>query len=503
MSNIILIMTDQQRLDTMHYAAPDSLCVTPVLDALAEESLCFTNAYTVSPVCTPARAALHTGLYPSVTGMNTNIYQEGCQTHEIADRPFLLSRRLESQGYACGFTGKWHLGLGRDKTSSSEGMELLARREKGYMGADAYLHCGTLPSDIGFIGDDFPGHGNGGHNTPQFLQYLQDHGLERTMTGAYRGNRPGDHSKGAVITSGEKTSVEYFLSQRALKITDQLAATRHPFFLALNFWGPHEPYYALAEDYALYQNLSIPPWPSFTGSTAVESRLHMLVQRPEKNWSFFENNLRHYYAVIANIDRQIGRFLDGLRSRGLYDDSWIIFTADHGDSQGCHNGMENKSGHMYDDTTKIPLMIRPPHGLTCSITSCLASTVDLYATILDIAGLPSSTWQSGFSLLPLLSAPNTPIREDIVTECVSAFPVIATQRMYRRSNLKYVFNAGGRDELYHLSSDPHEMRNLIDTPAYAELLRDMREGLSYAMERNGDPTVPWFCKMNHIREWAL
>ena len=140
MSNIILIVTDQQRLDTMHYAAPASPCVTPSLDALAGESLCFTNAYTTTPVCTPARASLHTGLYPSVTGMCTNIYQDGCQTHELADRPYLLSRRLQSQGYACGYTGKWHLGLGRDKQASSEGRALLDRWEKGYMAADAYLH---------------------------------------------------------------------------------------------------------------------------------------------------------------------------------------------------------------------------------------------------------------------------------------------------------------------------------------------------------------------------
>ncbi len=504
MSNIILIVTDQQRLDTMHYAAPASPCVTPSLDALAGESLCFTNAYTTTPVCTPARASLHTGLYPSVTGMCTNIYQDGCQTHELADRPYLLSRRLQSQGYACGYTGKWHLGLGRDKQASSEGRALLDRWEKGYMAADAYLHYGTLPTDIGFIGDDFPGHGNGGNETPQFLDYLSKKHLRQVREHAYRGSRPGDHSKGALITSGEETSIEYFLATRALEITDQLTGTGQPFFLTLNFWGPHEPYYALAEDYALYENLRLPPWPSFTDSKSVESRVHTLVQRPEKGWDFFENNLRHYYAVLTNIDRQIGRFLDGLRARGLYDDCWIIFMADHGDSQGCHNGMENKSGHMYDDTTKIPLMIRPPKGLAApAVVPHLASTVDIYSTILEIAGCPGQLRQSGVSLVPLLTHPDQPVREDVVVECVSAFPVIATQRMYRKGSIKYVFNAGGRDELYDLAADPWEMHNLVDDPTRAELLQEMREQLSYAMERNGDPAVPWFCKMNRIRNWAL
>ena len=183
--NVILIVTDQQRLDTMHYARAASPCRTPALDALAAESLCFTNAYTNAPVCTPARSALHTGLYPSVTGMCTTLYQHGCSAHEIADRPFLLSRRLQAAGYGCGYTGKWHLGMGRDKTASAEGRQLLERREAGYMGVEAYLHYGTLPTDVGFIGDDFPGHGNGGYGTELFQSYLRENGLTLELRDTY------------------------------------------------------------------------------------------------------------------------------------------------------------------------------------------------------------------------------------------------------------------------------------------------------------------------------
>lgn len=499
--NVIVIMTDQHRLDTMHYACPESPCVTPALDALAQESLCFTNAYTTAPVCTPARSSLHTGLYPSATGMCSNIYQHGCDTHELADVPWLLSRRLGAAGYRCGYTGKWHLGLGADKTASSEGRELLARRQRGYMAAEAYLHYGTLPSDVGFLGDDFPGHGDGGHRTEPFLRYLREQGLEQVLTDTYRGTRKGDHSKGGVITSGEETDPTCFLGLRARELVDALSG-EEPFFLALNFWGPHEPYYVLPEDLALYSELEIPPWPSFTGSDAVENKLHRLVQRPEQDWSFFQKNLRHYYAAITGIDRQVGHLVAHLKERGLYDESYIIFCADHGDSQGCHNGMENKSGHMYDETVKIPLMIKPPGGTAGMVTDRLASTVDIYATVLDIAGHGPDFWQAGHSLLPLLERPEEPVRSYAVCESVSAFPLICFQRMYREGDQKYVFNCGGDDELYDCRTDPHELCNLVKDPAWAPRLREMRLGLAKAMYHHGDDAAPWLCKMEHLLEWS-
>lgn len=501
--NIILIVTDQHRLDAMRYANPAAPCLTPALDALAGDSLCFTNAYTVSPVCTPARSALHTGLYPSVTGMCTNIYQHGCDTHELADAPYLLSRRLGAAGYRCGYTGKWHLGLGRDKTASAEGWELLARREQGYMGAEAYLHYGTLPSDVGFTGDDFPGHGNGGHGTELFQRYLRENGLRQELTDLYRGRRKGDHSKGGVITSGEETTPEYFLYLRSRQIIQELRKGGGPFLMALNFWGPHEPYYVTREDYSLYQDMEIPPWPSFTGSKEVENKLHRLVQRPEKDWAFFAGNLRHYYAAITGIDRQIGRLMGYLKDEGLYDGSYVIFCADHGDSQGCHNGMENKSGHLYNETTKIPLMIKPPKGMAHTVTERLASTVDIYASMLHAAGYGEEHWQAGHSLLPLLDEPDKAVRDSVVCECVSAFPLVAMQRMYRAGDFKYVFNCGGADELYDEKNDPCELHNLADDPACQDRLLAMRQGLAEAMYRHGDDAAPWFCKMNHILDWTL
>lgn len=500
--NIILIVTDQHRADTFHYCNSQSPCITPNLDALAGESLCFDNAYTTAPICTPARASLHTGLNPSVTGLCSNIYQPGCTTHELADRPWLLSRRLQANDYRCGYTGKWHLGMGKDKSASAEGRKLLKRMQKFDMCADAYLQYGTLPTDVGFTGDDFPGHGDGGNETPQFQAYLKENGLQQTIEGKYGAERPGDHSRGGTITTGEKTTIEYFLSQRAREITEELKGQDAPFFLALNFWGPHEPYYVTQEDLALYEGLEIPPWPGFEQGKKPVNRLQTVVQRPEKDWSFFANNLRHYYAAITNIDRQIGRYLDYLRQEGLYDNSYIIVTADHGDSQGCHSGLENKTYHMYEETTRIPLLIKPPKGIPQKTVHYLANTCDVYATILDIAGEPACNSQHGISFLPYLQGETQPLRTETVTESVGAFPMLASQRMYRTGEYKYVFNCAGDDELYRLTSDPQEQDNLAGKEEYADVLQQMRDGLAAYMYRIQDPLAPFYCKMNRLERWA-
>lgn len=498
--NIILIVTDQHRLDTFHYYNKNAPCQTPALDALAEESCCFTNAYTTSPICTPARSSLHTGLYPSTTGLCTNIYQAGSTTHELADKPYLLSRRLGAQDYRCGYTGKWHLGLGKDKNASFEGQLLIQRMEQGFMAGDAYLNYGTLPTDIGFVGDDFPGHGDGGGKTPQFLYYLKNNGLTQIIENRYGGERPGDHSRGGIIVSGEETTVEYYLGKRAREITESIKGK--PFFMAVNFWGPHEPYYVTQEDYSCYATMQFPPSPGFQCGGTVENRLHCAVQRPEMDWSFFQNNLRHYYAAITGIDRQIGRYIDYLKQTGLYDQSYIIVTADHGDSQGCHNGLENKSYHMYDETTKIPLMVKLPKGSSQMVTDQLANTCDIYATILDLSG-DHDSYNHGISLTPCLNGEKQTVRTATVVENLGAFPIIATQRMYRSDQWKYIFNCAGQDELYDLLSDSCELHNLIAVPQYAGQLQALREGLATYMENIGDRLAPFFCKMNHLGRWQL
>lgn len=504
--NILFIFTDQHRADSLSCYNKDTLCKTPNIDSITKNSVVFNNAYTTCPVCTPARSSVHTGLYPSKTGMEANSFETGARTHEIMDNPNLLSRRLQTVDYKLGYTGKWHLGVGKDKTETVEGRSLLSIQNKGFMESGAYTNYGTLPTDLGFVGDDFPGHGNGGWHYPQFKKYLENNNLKLEIINTEGNLLPGDHSITGEIISPIETTIEHYLVERTINIIDECIKEDKPFFFNLNFWGPHSPFYAPTKYLDMYRNIEIPQWPSFNKDISTEPRIYGLLRRPELDWDFFQNTLRHYYACISHIDNQIGRLINYLKEKGIYDNTVIIFSADHGDNQGCHGKMENKSYSMYDDTTNIPLFIKPAikdyDGYT---QSAFAGTCDIYATILDLAGyVPNDEYGfgDGRSLAPFISEKNiTDWSDEIVSTGMGAFPIVTTQRMYRKGKYKYVFNGAGEDQLFDMEKDKYEMNNLVLDPQYKEILYDIKNSFADWMDRNGDIIRDSFCKINRIKEW--
>ncbi|WMJ23869.1 sulfatase-like hydrolase/transferase [Paludicola sp. MB14-C6] len=505
--NIIFICTDQHRVDTLSSYKKDTICKTPTFDELASQSVVFDNAYTTCPVCTPARSSMQTGLYPSKTGLETNSYQTGARTHEIQDTPFLLSRRLNSIGYQAGFTGKWHLGVGKDKTASEEGQWVIQNLDKGFMESAAYLGYGSLPTDVGYIGDDFPGHGCGGWRYNEFKQYLKDNDLELEIINQTKDKRPGDHSTVGEVTSPIESTIEYYLVERAKSIVNHLLESDKPFFLNVNFWGPHEPFFAPTKYLDLYRNVEIPQWESFSEDTTNAPRIYELLRRPELDWSFFQDTLRHYYACTTHIDAQVGRFIDYLKEKGIYDDTVIIFSADHGDNQGCHGGLENKSYSMYDDTTKIPLYMKPAIADYEGYTQhALVGTCDIYATILQMAGYnlnDSFGYGDGRPLTGFIEDKNQPWCDEIVTEGMGAFSIVVTQRMFRKGKYKYVFNGADQDQLFDMEVDPNELHNLIDNSDYVEILLSLKNSFADWMTEHNDIIRDSFCKLNRIKEWKL
>lgn len=477
--NILVIFTDQHRTDTLGCYDPEGICQTPHLDGIAEQSTVFQEAYTVCAVCSPARASLQTGLYPHKHGVEANIYGHGCRVHELPDSEYLMSRRLLEAGYSVGYTGKWHIG---------EGGASALKNAKGLRPFIAPEYSG-MPTDLGFEGDDFPGHGGGGYRYPQFLEYLEKNNLSFDV--AERNNYGGGHTTTGEVTSPLESTNEYYLVEQAIHYIEQFRDRDKPFCFQLHFWGPHEPFFAPTEFLDLYRDVEIPPWPNFDDDGRGKPAFHGRFRRGDEPWSFWENSLRHYYGFMTSIDAQVGRLMDYLKAHDLYDNTAILFSGDHGDSQGCHGGIENKSFHMYEETIRIPLFVKPARAESKRRdVNALVNTCDLYATILDLSGVSSEiiNEQDGRSLVPFVrdESPDG-WRDSLVSEGLSCTGILCTHRMIRQGDWKYVFYASGTDELYNLQEDPGERVNVIDNPEYAQDLKKLQQSLYEWMTETQDP----------------
>lgn len=468
--NILFILTDQHRLEAVSSYA-DTVCQTPNIDRLADEGVQFDRAYTPCPVCTPARASIMTGQFPHSHGMCDNVASLGCSVHSIPDRSELLSRRLDDAGYNCGYTGKWHLAPDDSNT------EIFGREVEQ-----------TVPSDVGFEGQDFPGHGDGGWQYPEYQSYLEENGFSLELDALE--SSPG--GRASVVETPTEATVPYFLTEHTISLLERFDGTNEPFFLWHNFWGPHEPYRPSREYYEQYREQEIPPWPNADWPADDIPGTHhcrLSEEAATTTWEEWEDVVRHYYAFTSMIDAQIGRLLDCLERLELFEETVVVFAADHGETLGSHGGLEDKGFHHFEEIMHVPLIVRFPNGQWANTNrEELVSLLDLYPTFLDIAGVDaSSTDVHGRSLEPLLDGRVTDWRDAVGVEFHGLGGVAHTQRTVLMDDLKYGYNPGGTDELYDLSIDPHETQNLIDNREYADELAALRAQLDDWMKSTDDP----------------
>ena len=380
--NIVFIFTDQQRLSTLRTYG-ETPCRTPNLDAIAERSVVFDNAYTSCPLCSPARATIMTGLYPTQHGVTSNCGNSSCAVPNLHDRPGLLSRRLQSAGYECLYTGKWHLGMPSDSVFGD-------------------TIPPTLPKDVGFVGQNFPGHGGGGFSYPEYHEYLErvghDHKVRQVHT---LGDGFVPHF--GILEEPVEATVPYFLTEHSIAQIDRGLETDSPFFLWHNFWGPHEPYFVPERYYEMYRDVAIPEWPNYRWPAGQMEGPHQVAINPsydELSWEEWAEAIRHYYAFMTLIDEQIGRLVDYLGHRGVLDDTLLVFSADHGETLGSHGGLMDKGIFHFEEIQHIPMLLRMPGGAHAgSRRSELVSLVDLYPTFLHAAGVAQANAECRMDLL--------------------------------------------------------------------------------------------------------
>jgi arylsulfatase A-like enzyme len=456
--NYLIIVTDQQRIDTLG-AYGSRICQTPALDQLAASGIRFDNAYSICALCSPARASIYTGLFPHRHGLVVN-------EDEFSDDVQLVSQGFGEADYSCGFVGKWHCG------------------QK------------NLPRDFCFEGMNVPGYGNCA-KTAEYQRYLQQRDLQRGEivplgTGWYN-----NILLNGILTGPEESTVPYFLAEQTIEMLTQYAENDRPFLLFCNFWGPHAPYLPTEPYASLYDPTEIPPWGNFDDSLIGKPEAHRQYRdaflgpgNALRSWDEWSTWVANYFGFVTMIDAQIGRILDALDQLGLADDTVVLFTTDHGDHTGAHGGIHDKSTMMYQETYHIPFILRIPGVEGAQTVNQPITNMDVTPTLYDLAGISPGCQLDGRSLVPLFSETAPDWEQDVM--CVFNGHHFAYQsRMVTDGRYKYVFNAPEIDEFYDLEADPWELQNLITDGAYAEQISHMRSRLIHWVEKSGDPLTEW------------
>lgn len=437
MNNIILIMADQFRADCIGFSGNRQI-LTPYLDDLAASGCYFQRGYSNSPVCVPARACLLTGQKPSNTGFFNNNFKVPWNFENT------LVHQLQRSGYQTINVGKNHFCPQRAK-----------------LGYEINLLYETKPSEAG---------------TPcEYHSWLRERG-----NGFYEDTAL-KHSRNAWTvlpwTGPTELHPSEWTATTAIDQLNRLDPTR-PFFMKVSFHRPHPPLDPPLHCWDLYRDVEledpgIGDWaPSFDEDT------HCLI--PFEGRIPREHLIRAkkaYYAQITHIDSQIGRLTDYLKDRKIFDQTTILFIADHGEMMGDHNMF--RKGQPYEGSAHIPFIIKFGKGCGSQYngqtTSMPVSLVDIMPTCLDLAGVENISPCDGASLLQLLESPTE--RHHITGESYRDEKSITSGGMYVVTDrYKYIWDSqNGIELLFDLVVDPKELHNLAENDAYKSILVELRQ----------------------------
>jgi len=440
--NFVLIQSDQHRFDCVGVNGA-SRPRTPNMDRMAAEGVNFSHAFCPIPLCVPARNTMLTGQWPTGHLCIANWDTEA--PRPPADDLPVFSRVLHDAGYRLGYVGKWHVHQHKD------------------------------PTDYGF--DEY---------VPEsaYARWREEQGIPPVPTANSWLGEPDPH----IIP---EQSAMAFGADHAIRMIEEAADKRLPFFVR---WDPSEPHLPCRppEPYAsMYPPDEIPPWPSFgdrfEGKPYAQAQQLRTWHLDGWTWEQWAPVVSRYFGEISLLDAQVGRIIDAVDRLGLGPDTLIVYTVDHGDMCGAH-GMIDKHFIMYDDVMRVPMIARwpgvIPAGRTCD--DFVINSLDLPGTFLELAGLPVPATFRGEGLVPLLRDEGTNGREDVFGMYHGNQFGLFSQRMVRDRRWKYVWNATAEDELYDLETDPAELRNLATDPACAGELARLRRRLVAWMERIED-----------------
>ncbi|SNY94972.1 sulfatase-like hydrolase/transferase [Flagellimonas pacifica] len=438
--NIVFIFADDQSYNTIKTLGNDEVH-TPNLDKLANSGVAFTHTYNMGgwngAICVASRAMLLTGQYiwnahKADSLMRANSYQQP-----------LWGNIMTNAGYNTYMTGKWHV------TKPAE----------------------EVFENVVHVRPGMPNQTEEGYNRP----------LSETDTIW----RPWDKSKNGFWKGG--THWSEVVADDASKFIADAIHKDNPFFMYLAFNAPHDPRQSPEKFVQMFplDSIELPttflteyPYNEEMGSGR-KLRDERLAPFPRTEYSV-KVNRQEYYAVIAHMDEQIGKILDALEASGEMENTYIVFTADHGLSVGQH-GLLGKQ-NMYDHSVRTPLFVVGPNIPKNKKIDADVYLQDVMPTILELAGAEKPDFVQFKSLMPLIKGERSTNYESIYG-CYTN-----TQRMVRTDGFKLIaYPNASKLRLFDLTNDPLEMNDLADDPKYASTKNTLWKELLSLQKTMNDP----------------
>ena len=450
--NLIFIMADQWRGDALGCLGKEAV-KTPHLDQLASEGVNFTNAVSSYPVSSPARGMLMTGMYPvhsKVTGnCNSATAPYGVELPESAR---CWSDVLKDQGYELGYIGKWHLDSPYQpyiETSNNKGKIAWnewcpKERRHGFSHWIAYgtydYHLKPMYWDTDASRDEF--------------YFVDQWGPE------YETDRAID-----------------YIANRDNKLRD----AGKPFALVVSMNPPHTGYELVPDKYKeIYRDVDV--------ETVCNSPI--IAPKGTKMGDFYRKSVLDYYACMTGVDEQVGRIIRQLKEQGLFENTIVVFTSDHGDSMGMHEHIGKNI--YYEEAMRIPMMISWPEKIAPRRDSTLMiAFADLYPSLLSLMGfkeqIPAEvqTFDLSASILSLEKA------QEVVQPYYYLLPenLMTGYRGLLTKKYTFVLHAtnGRTDEwiLFDREQDPFQLNNIApDRPA---LIKQFTSQLKDWLKKTNDP----------------
>lgn len=480
--NVLLILTDQQRPDTLGYRG-QTPCHTPNINRIAGEGIAFDRAVCTSPLCSPSRASLFASQYPHQLGMMTN--------HNTLQAPPRLTDALKAMGYHTAYSGKVHL-------QPSAKPEVLFRSKEEQEARYRLEGYEFKAGEARVIDRWFER--TAGESIADYTEWCEQQGLPNGFP--YADERLRTHRqpamsipKTAVMEMDVQDTIDGWTTNFALQFFAERPQNR-PFFHVCSYVGPHPPFKVPEPYYSMYDPADIPEPPNFHPTTNkpranTTSFYHQLWRDHGDDWDAWKKTMAVYWGYCTLVDDQIGMLLAALEADGVLDDTLVIFASDHGEMLGSH-GLWHKM-MPYEEAVRVPLAMRLPGVIQPGLRStAVTSLIDIAPTILAVCGADIPAEYVGRDLSPTF-ADGAEFQDDayrfIEHKPLGEWHGTVEFRAVVDDRYKYVFNQGDLDELYDLHADPYELDNRIDAPELSAIQARLKGRLLHWMQETGDPLL--------------